>query len=296
MATKRTPKQNGKKAGQHVLHSDVTAIYARVSTDNQVENGNGLDYQVDTLKNYCTLHNYTLDEQNIFIDAGISGTSLENRTAFNKMIEFAKAGKITRIIALKIDRIARNLKDLLETVDILKESNVELVLIKDNVDTSNPQGIFFLQILGSLAQLEATMITERVMNGKMQNAKNAGYNGSNIPLGYDYLNNAFSINQTESRSIRIIFDLYLREYSLRSIADYLNNNGFVTKTGKKFYAQTVLNVLNNGCYAGLVQYDGIENDGTVYPSIISKEQFEQARIRIDNAKVGNPNFSKKIEK
>src|SRR5205823_11069147 len=100
------------------------------------------------------------------------------------MMQAAKDGKIQRIVATKLDRIARNLKDLLQTVDELKQYGCALVVKKEQFDTSTAQGVFVLQMLGAVGELERSMISERVQSGRVENAKQGGYNGSRVPLGY----------------------------------------------------------------------------------------------------------------
>lgn len=145
---KRTSKQLA--LGEKV---DCTGLYIRVSTEKQAKEGFGLDAQQTQLMNYCALQGWTVSESHIYVDAGISGKSTDDRDAFSAMLQAARDGEITRIVSLKIDRIARNLMDLLETIDTLNKLNVALVCVKEQFDTGNANGRFMLQVLGAVSEL-----------------------------------------------------------------------------------------------------------------------------------------------
>ena len=100
------------------------------------------------------------------------------------MMQAAQAGQIQRIVATKLDRIARNLKDLLQTVDELKRYNCALVIKKEAFDTSTPQGLFVMQMLGAVGELERSMIAERVQSGRVEKASQGGFNGAPEAYGY----------------------------------------------------------------------------------------------------------------
>jgi site-specific DNA recombinase len=240
-----------------------------------------------------------VDAKHIYIDAGVSGTSTEKRERFQAMIAAAKQDDVNRIVAMKLDRIARNVRDFLSIVDELSAAHCDLVLVKESFDTSTPHGRFALTMFAAMAELEASTITERVMTGKAQKASEGGYNGSRCPLGYKYDNGAFTVDSSASYWVREIFTRFVAGQGLSRIADDLNAAGAVTAKGGKWYAGTVRYILNNGIYAGIAQWDGSEveeinakqADGstakvTPHPTIISRELYEQAHARLQAIKPG----------
>jgi site-specific DNA recombinase len=242
---------------------------------------------------------WQVDAKHIYIDAGVSGTSTEKRERFQAMIAAAKQDDVNRIVAMKLDRIARNVRDFLSIVDELSAAHCDLVLVKESFDTSTPHGRFALTMFAAMAELEASTITERVMTGKAQKASEGGYNGSRCPLGYKYDNGAFTVDSSASYWVREIFTRFVAGQGLSRIADDLNAAGAVTAKGGKWYAGTVRYILNNGIYAGIAQWDGSEveeinakqADGstakvTPHPTIISRELYEQAHARLQAIKPG----------
>jgi site-specific DNA recombinase len=138
-----------------------------------------------------------------------------------------------------------------------------------------------------MAELEASMISERVSSGRKQKASEGGYNGSRCPLGYKYNNGAFTVDPSASYWIREIFTRFAAGQGMSKIADDLNAAGAVTAKGGKWYAGTVRYILNNGIYAGLAQWDGTEKQKQGnHPSIISKELYEQAHARLQALRPG----------
>src|SRR5690554_6285411 len=85
-----------------------TALYIRVSTDAQAKEGYSLEAQRDRLNSHCKAQQWSVCENHIYIDAGISGTSTTGRAALAGMMEAARRGEIDRIVAVKLDRLARN--------------------------------------------------------------------------------------------------------------------------------------------------------------------------------------------
>ena len=104
------------------------------------------------------------------------------RPELEKMLEFVREGDT--VVVESIDRLARNVKDLLEIVDKLKEKNVQFISIKENIDTNTPTGKFCLTLFGSLAELERDTIKERQMEG-IALAKQRGVYKGRAPMKYD---------------------------------------------------------------------------------------------------------------
>ena len=253
----------------------ATALYIRVSTQRQADEGYGLDAQRSELQAYCTAMGWTVADAHIYVDAGVSGKSTD-RPAFQAMLEAARTGVIGRVVATKLDRIARNLKDLLQTVDELKRDKCALVVKKEQFDTSTAQGVFVLQMLGAVGELERSMIADRVAGGRAENAKAGGFNGA--PQAYGY-SGKFAIIAEQATWVREIFKRFLGGTSINAIAKALNDNGAPTQKGGSWYPMTIQQILRNGLYAGISQWDGVEVSDA-HPSIIEKEIYESAQLRL----------------
>lgn len=282
MARKMSKRQSVK---QMTLVSDgATALYVRVSTEKQANEGFSLDAQLAELTAYCAAMGWTVADDHVYVDAGVSGKSTD-RPAFLAMMDAAKQGRIVRVVATKLDRIARNLKDLLQTVDDLRSVGCALVVKKEQFDTSTAQGVFVLQMLGAVGELERSMIADRMDAGRQQKAATGGYNGSRCPLGYIYANDTFVINPGQAATVQGIFESFVSGQGMSAIANSLNDSGTSTATGGRWYAGTVRYILQNGFYAGLAQWDETEVDGS-HPAIISRELYEMAHRRLQAIRPG----------
>lgn len=298
MARKLSKRNNGAKQAELGLQHTCTALYLRVSTEKQATEGNSMAAQEAKLTDYCKAMQWHVGEGHIYKDEGISGKSADNRPALQAMLQAAKEGKIQRIVVTKFDRLARNVKDLMDIMDTLNKVGCALVLLDINVDTGTPTGKLIAGIMGQLAEWERSLISERVMSGKRHQATEGEYNGSRCPLGYDFANGEFTINE-QAATVGRIFDLFLSGQSINAIAKAMNETQTQTAMGGKWYASTVRTILGNGAYAGVAQWDGVEaaevttkddkgneTKTTPRPAIISKEVYEQAHKRLQALRPG----------
>lgn len=267
-----------RKESQAVLPTGCTAAYVRVSTDKQADEGYSLDAQQAKIVLYCQAMGWNLCEDCVYIDAGLSGKTVD-RPAFQRMMHDADSGRFVRVISVALDRIARSTRDFLGIVDTLDKAGIAIVLLKQNFDTGTPQGRFALTMFAALAELEAEQISERTMSGRIEKARQAGFNGSPIPFGYHRDEAGNFTPNGRADVVRRIFADYLAGLSVNGIADQLNADSIPTATRARWHASTVSYVLHNGFYAGLVQYDGSEVEGT-HPALISRIDYEAAQAQL----------------
>lgn len=258
---------------------DATALYIRVSTSKQAEEGFSLEAQKDKLQAYCTAQGWAVADEHVFVDAGLSGKTVE-RPAFQAMLEAAKAGNVRRVVAMKLDRIGRNVREFLATVDALQRVGVDLVLVKESFDSGTAHGKFALTMFAAIAELEASQITERTMTGRRQKAKEGQFNGGRVALGYTYDGATWQIDKTGAATVRRIFRQFLDGASLDGIAKGLNADHVATAAGGKWYAGTVRYILSNGTYAGLVQYDQQDDVKGEQPAIVGEDEYHAAVARL----------------
>src|SRR4030042_258932 len=156
-------------------------FYARVSSEGQVDN-TSLDTQLDRGKAYAISQGWTLDR--IFIDGGESGKNTD-RIHFQEMVSYIKENQVDVLLTFKLDRLSRNLKDILMFIDDnLNPKGIALQSVTENFNTQSAEGRLFLQMLGSFAEFERKRIGERCMSGKKATAKKGGWNGGHTPYGY----------------------------------------------------------------------------------------------------------------
>lgn len=147
--------------------SKKTFLYIRVST---LDQQNGAESQARALLEWCTRNNIT--EYEIFTDHGVSGAK-ESRPALDKMMDRVKNLEAEQVIVFAFSRFARSTMHLLKGLQIFKDCKTRFVSITEQIDTESSMGVAMFTILGSLAQLERSMIQERVKAG-LRNAKANG--------------------------------------------------------------------------------------------------------------------------
>ena len=136
-----------------------TALYIRVSTEAQREEGYSIEAQYKMLEGYCASKN--IKEYEFYIDGGFTGSNID-RPELQRLICEIKDKKIESIVVYKLDRLSRSQKDTLYLIeDVLNPNGVSFVSLNENMDTSTPIGRAMLGIMSAFAQLERETIKER---------------------------------------------------------------------------------------------------------------------------------------
>jgi DNA invertase Pin-like site-specific DNA recombinase len=144
-----------------------TAIYARVSTGGGNQNP---EMQVRELRDYCKRRGWKIGHE--YIDEGISGAK-ESRPQLNKLLADAHLRRFDVVICWRFDRFARSVSHLLRALETFKALGIEFVSLSEQVDTSTPAGKLVFTVLGAVAELERSLIAERVRAG-LRNARAKG--------------------------------------------------------------------------------------------------------------------------
>lgn len=251
------------------------ALYKRVSTLEQANEGYSLEAQQERLEGYAKYQGYNIVDS--YTDDGYSASSL-NRPALQRLISDIKQHKIDIVIIYKLDRLSRKVKDVLELVELFQQSNVTLFSLTENLDLSSPFGRAALKMSATFSELERENIIERTVMGKDQRGK-SGYMMANktSPFGYDYDKETkrFNVNEEEAEIVRKIFELYVNEgYSLRKLNDYCaahyNHSRFNNPMSCK-------PIIHRPMYAGYYSYKGELIKGKNFEPIISMETYLKAQ-------------------
>lgn len=149
------------------------AIYARVSTNEQSSS-----MQLRELREYCKRRGWGVAEE--FVDEGISGGK-EGRPALDKLMADAHKRKFDAVVVWKFDRFARSVSHLLRALETFNSLGIAFVSLSESIDTSTPAGKMVFTVLGAVAELERSLIGERVRAG-LRNAKARGVRLGQQPL------------------------------------------------------------------------------------------------------------------
>jgi len=243
------------------------AIYTRVSTNEQYEKGQGLNYQKDICEKMCSMKNYEIIDY--FEDGAVSGTvPAEKRKEFSRFLELAAQKKFDVLVFYAFDRLAREIRVFLNIVDELRKYGIKIVSCKENVDTSSDSGDFMMNIYASVANLELRTIRSRLMNGRLQKISTTGYAGGRIPYGYIAVNKVVTIEPETSRIVKKIFELHKKGVSMNRIADLLTMEKVPPpRNGLRWYAKGISVILKNKeKYSGVLMNDN--KNGIMWPKIL----------------------------
>jgi DNA invertase Pin-like site-specific DNA recombinase len=142
------------------------AIYARVSTTN----GQDPSVQTRELREYCERRGWQLAGE--YVDVGISRAK-DSRPELNKMMADAHGRRFDAIVVWKFDRFARSVSHLLRALETFNALGIAFVSLSEQIDTSTPTGRMIFTVLGAVAELERSLIAERVRAG-LRNARAKG--------------------------------------------------------------------------------------------------------------------------
>jgi len=210
-----------------------TVGYCRVSTTGQAEEGYSLEAQRRKIVAYCELHDLELVET--IEDAGLSGKSIAGRPGIQRVLEMVKGGRIANVVILKLDRLARNVKEAVEIADLLQKKGVALHSISERLDTGSASGRLFYNILSAMSQWEREVIAERTKTALAVKRDNGQRVSRHAPYGFcfDSVGNIAIVEQ-EQAVIAKIGDLKAEGYTIRGIVEHLAANGYSNRAGNTF--------------------------------------------------------------
>jgi len=240
------------------------AVYARVSTQEQANEGTSLEYQLDQLTRYCEAQGWQVANQ--YVDPGYSGKDVD-RPGLKRLITDAKLGLFSEVVVYKLDRLARKLRLMLELEERLEEHSIGILSVRETIDTSTSIGKTVFQVLGLVAEWEREAIVERTTAGRLQRYRE-GYWGPGVVLyGYRYNRETkkLEIDEPQARIVRLIYDEYAKGKSMTQIANMLNDMKISPRriTGKGWRNGSVRDILFNPSYKGsqIVNFHKGDNRG-----------------------------------
>jgi site-specific DNA recombinase len=278
------------------------ATYARVSTQEQASEGTSLDFQQSQLAEYCRLQGWTV--VNSYVDPGFSGKD-GNRPGLERLLSDAKIGLFDKVVVYKLDRLARNLRLLLDVEQKFRGYRTALISMKESVDTSTGTGKMVFQMFGMIAEWEREAIIERTKNGRLQRYREGCWAGGKAPYGYAYDKETrkLVIDESEARIVRRIYSEYSEGKTLYAICEALNQDK-VPGRGKncKGWRQTaVRQVLLNPIYKGtqivnrhahISDINKIDLSKAIrisVPALVTEQVWQSAQERLRNNKHVKPN-------
>ena len=285
-----------------VIKTKKAVGYVRVSTAIQAKEGESLSTQRQQIADFAKQKGWQLEC--IYADEGISGTTIEHRIDFKKLIVDAKKGKFEVVIFTKLSRFARNAREYLNLSHELEKHGISLVSIKENIDPTTSTGKMIAGILALFAEWEHETIKEQMYENKMARWRQQRIFNGRPPYAY-YWNKEkkqLEINENEAETYKLIVNMYLDQcMSFRDICIKLRNKGIICK--KAYWSSTTVSytfknpVYYGNCVVNQYEYgDGARGAGSKrtkkmkpdsehivfkIPPLISKSRWDQIQKRTE---------------
>src|SRR5690606_28162321 len=212
------------------MKSLKVAVYIRVSTQMQVEEGYSLAAQKERLKAFAYSQGWEIVQY--YVDEGVSAKDL-NRPELQRMLKDMKAKLFDIVLVYKLDRLTRSVIDLDKLLTEFNKYDVKFKSSTEIYDTTTATGRLFIRLVASMAQWERENLSERVSFGMEQKAKEGKWVINVPPFGYDRTTEGYlEIIEHEAVIVKRIYKMYLSgKYGIAKIAKFLNENNLLTKSG-----------------------------------------------------------------
>ena len=302
---KKSKNRTAKKPGPDTTR--FTGLTTRVSLDEQARNSEGsLANQLQHLRAHIQYKKESggedWRESGVYELRGVSGKNSVRSQEFQRIFDDIRAGRVNALLVTALDRICRSVSDFLAFFEFLTEHGVQFVSLREQFDTTSPQGKLQATMLMALAEFERAIIAQRTSEAMADRAERGSWNGGQL-LGFnldpqrpDYL----VPNEEEALLVNLALDTYLELGSVKETADTLNRRGYRTKSytsrrgqhhpGNMFRISSRQYLLKNVAYIGnkeIVQ-DGVSGQerrlvDAVWDPIVSEEKFLAVqRLMADN--------------
>lgn len=257
---------------QATLDEEIhAAIYARTSP-NSNPNTYSIEEQIRSSWERCMNLGWTVTH--IFRDIDESGKNMD-RAMFQKLMHVVETGGIDVVVFWKLDRFSRTLMHAVELEADLREHDVALHSVTEQIDTTTVAGRFNFRTIASAAEFEREMIHQRTQMGRRAAAKEFKWLNDHPPLGYDLTEeNRLSKNSEEAKLVKWIFERYLELHSMPELARELNERDITTKMGNEWTPRAVGDILRNDIYIGEYSFAGVEEHVSEY-QIVEDSLFDK---------------------
>lgn len=219
--------------------------YCRVSTDSE-DQLNSFFAQVKYYNDYIR-RNEMMRLVDIYADEGITGTEMQKRDEFKRMLKDAKNRKLDRVLVKSVTRFARNSLECIEAVRELKACGVSVFFENDNLDTEQMNSEIILYIKSAFAQQEALSASRRMAMSVRMRMENGTYKPSSAPYGYKLEDGDLIVLPDEAEQVRKVYELYLSGMGEKAIVKYMQTH---ETGGLQWSMKQVSYLLTNERYVG----------------------------------------------
>lgn len=247
------------------------AVYARTSSKSQ-QHGYSLDAQVRKCVDRCNSLGWEVCF--LYRDEAESGKDTD-RPMFRMMLSAAERQAFDVVVFWKLDRFSRSLMHAVQLESMLREHDVSLYSVTEQLNTTTATGRFNFRNIASAAEFEREMIRQRTQMGLNKLASERKWPNDSPPLGYELDSEGkLTIVEEEAELVSEVFNSYIKERSMPDVAMLLNERGIRTQEGGEWTARAVGDILRNEIYKGLYEVGDVTEHVPEY-QIIDEELFEK---------------------
>lgn len=293
---------------QELFYDMVTGVtyvdaYCRYSSTMQ-DDGNSIEYQIEDIEKYCA--NNGLVVRKWYIDKAKSAKKVAGRDAFYEMIEDIKAGTSSKVLIVwRTNRAFRNAYESHKYRNFLREKNIKLISVTQNIDEDTSTGRLTTNILSDIDQYKSEETAEQVKAALRLMAKRGFYTGQPIPLGYKTVptdddgkpRKRYAINEDEAAIVKKIFKDFADGVPPSIILEYMRRENLKTDRGKPFDYNALMRMLKNDFYIGTRRYDVKSGDPIIiencHPALIDNKTFDGVQYMFSSRRNENSIRSRK---
>ena len=263
-------------------------IYCRVSTKEQSSQDHySLDNQEQRCRDYIKMKGWQL----LKVRKDVASGKNDQRDGFSDLRSAITQGHVDVVMVYRLDRLSRNVRDIYDFLDTIKNKGVAFVSVTEGFDTTTAMGRAMLGVAAVFAQLTREMISENTKDGLLRR-REAGLYGGDPHKAYGYRfcaeTKRLAIDEKEAPVVRQIWDWYTEhKWGSGKITQMLNLQGVPAKLGGEWNTTTIRKMMSNPLWSGQLRVEDKIVPGQ-HPAIISREQFELAQeIRAGHKQYAN---------
>ncbi|MDP4087126.1 MAG: recombinase family protein [Bacillota bacterium] len=249
----------------------TVGIYVRVSTEEQAKEGFSISAQREKLKAFCSIQEW--NDYKFYVDEGISAKDT-NRPQLQLMLDHIKQGMINTVLVYRLDRLTRSVLDLYKLLEIFEKHDCHFKSATETYDTSSAMGRMFITLVAAMAQWERENLGERVRMGQIEKARQGKYSAK-APFGFDKNSeDVLIVNEDEKTVILDMIDKIKEGYSIRQLANYMDDSGIPPIRGYQWHMTSILSILKNPALYGAIKWRDEIIENPDQGKIISKKEYD----------------------
>ncbi|WP_427130238.1 recombinase family protein [Pseudarthrobacter sp. S9] len=255
-------------------------IYARISSD---KTGAGLGVARQEQDCRALADRLGWQVARVLVDNDVSAYSGAPRKAYAELLDLMKSGTFSGVLTWHTDRLHRSPRELETYIDVSEAHNVTTQTVRaGEIDLSTPSGRAVARTLGAWARYESEHKSERITRKKLELAKAGKFSGGPVPYGWHMVDGHPVIVEADAAEIRKATTSILTGRSIGSVVDDLNRRGVTTRRGQVWTSTSLRNLVNRARNAGLSIYKGEVIGQSVFPLIITEDEYWAVKSLLEN--------------